>query len=105
MAATTFDLGDVKRRMQGAISALKHDLGSLRTRATRDGETFKITGNKTWITHAARAAARRMAALLGERVRALFSGGIRPRQGRRQQPAPGPTSAGSRAPASGIWSA
>jgi ribosome recycling factor len=31
MAAPTFDLGDVKRRMQGAISALKHDLGSLRT--------------------------------------------------------------------------
>jgi ribosome recycling factor len=31
MAATTFDLGDVKRRMQGALNALKHDLGSLRT--------------------------------------------------------------------------
>ena len=31
------------------------DLGSLRTRATRDGDNFKITGNKTWITHAARA--------------------------------------------------
>jgi ribosome recycling factor len=31
MAVTTFDLGDVKRRMQGAINALKHDLGSLRT--------------------------------------------------------------------------
>ena len=31
MAVTTFDLGDVKRRMQGAVSALKHDLGSLRT--------------------------------------------------------------------------
>jgi ribosome recycling factor len=31
MAVTTFDLGDLKRRMQGAISALKHDLGSLRT--------------------------------------------------------------------------
>jgi len=31
MTATTFDLGDIKRRMQGAISALKHDLGSLRT--------------------------------------------------------------------------
>jgi ribosome recycling factor len=31
MALSTFDLGDVKRRMQGAISALKHDLGSLRT--------------------------------------------------------------------------
>src|SRR3712207_2993569 len=30
-AATTFDLGDVKRRMQGAVNALKHDLGSLRT--------------------------------------------------------------------------
>ena len=31
MAATTFDLGDVKRRMQGAVSALRHDLNSLRT--------------------------------------------------------------------------
>jgi ribosome recycling factor len=31
MAVTTFDLGDVKRRMQGALNALKHDLGSLRT--------------------------------------------------------------------------
>ncbi|HEY7384484.1 MAG TPA: ribosome recycling factor [Beijerinckiaceae bacterium] len=31
MAVTTFDLNDIKRRMQGAISALKHDLGSLRT--------------------------------------------------------------------------
>ncbi len=31
------------------------DLGSLRTRAVRDGETYKVYGNKTWITHAARA--------------------------------------------------
>lgn len=31
MAVTTFDLGDIKRRMQGAINALRHDLGSLRT--------------------------------------------------------------------------
>jgi ribosome recycling factor len=31
MAATTFDLGDLRRRMQGALNALKHDLGSLRT--------------------------------------------------------------------------
>ncbi|MDZ4761526.1 MAG: acyl-CoA dehydrogenase family protein [Alphaproteobacteria bacterium] len=31
------------------------DLGSLRTRATLDGEVWKITGAKTWITHAARA--------------------------------------------------
>ncbi|HLZ65570.1 MAG TPA: acyl-CoA dehydrogenase family protein [Aliidongia sp.] len=30
------------------------DLGSLRTRATRDGELYRITGNKTWITHASR---------------------------------------------------
>jgi (2S)-methylsuccinyl-CoA dehydrogenase len=30
------------------------DLGSLRTRAVRDGETYRVTGNKTWITHAAR---------------------------------------------------
>ena len=31
------------------------DLGSLRTRAVKDGEDYVITGNKTWITHAARA--------------------------------------------------
>jgi (2S)-methylsuccinyl-CoA dehydrogenase len=30
------------------------DLGALRTRAVRDGETYRVTGNKTWITHAAR---------------------------------------------------
>ena len=31
MAVTTFDINDIKRRMQGAVSALKHDLASLRT--------------------------------------------------------------------------
>ncbi|MEQ9315728.1 MAG: acyl-CoA dehydrogenase family protein, partial [Henriciella sp.] len=31
------------------------DLGSLKTRAVKDGETYKITGNKTWITHPVRA--------------------------------------------------
>jgi (2S)-methylsuccinyl-CoA dehydrogenase len=31
------------------------DLGALRTRAVRDGDTYKISGAKTWITHAARA--------------------------------------------------
>ena len=31
------------------------DLASLRTRAVLDGDTYKIQGNKTWITHAARA--------------------------------------------------
>ncbi|HYD32671.1 MAG TPA: acyl-CoA dehydrogenase family protein, partial [Azospirillaceae bacterium] len=30
------------------------DLGSLRTRAVREGDVYKIYGNKTWITHAAR---------------------------------------------------
>jgi len=30
------------------------DLGSLRTRAVLDGDTYRITGNKTWITHASR---------------------------------------------------
>ncbi|PWE32500.1 acyl-CoA dehydrogenase [Maritimibacter sp. 55A14] len=30
------------------------DLGSLRTRAVKDGADYTITGNKTWITHAAR---------------------------------------------------
>jgi (2S)-methylsuccinyl-CoA dehydrogenase len=30
------------------------DLGSLRTRAERRGDVYRITGNKTWITHAAR---------------------------------------------------
>jgi (2S)-methylsuccinyl-CoA dehydrogenase len=31
------------------------DLASLKTRAKREGETYKVSGNKTWITHAARA--------------------------------------------------
>ncbi len=31
MADTPFDLADLKRRMQGAVAALKHDLASLRT--------------------------------------------------------------------------
>ncbi len=30
------------------------DLGALRTRATKDGDDYRVTGNKTWITHAAR---------------------------------------------------
>ena len=31
------------------------DLASLRTRAVREGDHYKITGNKTWITHPVRA--------------------------------------------------
>jgi (2S)-methylsuccinyl-CoA dehydrogenase len=31
------------------------DLGSLRTRGVKEGDVYRITGNKTWITHAARA--------------------------------------------------
>ena len=31
------------------------DLGSLRTRASPEGDTYVVKGNKTWITHAARA--------------------------------------------------
>lgn len=31
------------------------DLGSLKTRAVKDSDSYRITGNKTWITHAARA--------------------------------------------------
>jgi (2S)-methylsuccinyl-CoA dehydrogenase len=31
------------------------DLASLRTRAVREGETWRISGNKTWITHPVRA--------------------------------------------------
>ena len=30
------------------------DLGALKTRAVRDGAVYRVTGNKTWITHAAR---------------------------------------------------
>ena len=30
------------------------DLGSLRTRAVKNGDDWQVTGNKTWITHAAR---------------------------------------------------
>ena len=31
------------------------DLASLRTRAVREGDVYKVTGNKTWITHPVRA--------------------------------------------------
>ena len=31
------------------------DLASLRTRASREGDVYKVTGNKTWITHPVRA--------------------------------------------------
>jgi (2S)-methylsuccinyl-CoA dehydrogenase len=31
------------------------DLGALRTRAVKAGDAYEVTGNKTWITHAARA--------------------------------------------------
>ncbi len=31
------------------------DLASLRTRAVKDGDHYKVTGNKTWITHPVRA--------------------------------------------------
>ena len=31
------------------------DLGALKTRAVKDGDTYTITGNKTWITHPVRA--------------------------------------------------
>lgn len=31
------------------------DLASLKTRAVLDGDVYRVTGNKTWITHAARA--------------------------------------------------
>ncbi|MEE8084639.1 MAG: acyl-CoA dehydrogenase family protein [Alphaproteobacteria bacterium] len=30
------------------------DLGALTTRAVKDGETYRITGQKTWVTHGAR---------------------------------------------------
>jgi (2S)-methylsuccinyl-CoA dehydrogenase len=30
------------------------DMGSLRTRAIREGDAYRVTGNKTWITHGAR---------------------------------------------------
>ncbi|MCF6272146.1 MAG: acyl-CoA dehydrogenase family protein [Rhodobacteraceae bacterium] len=42
------------------------DLGSLRTRAKRNGDTYTITGNKTWITHAARADIMTMLVRTGE---------------------------------------
>ena len=31
------------------------DLGALRTRASKSGDVYKVTGNKTWITHPVRA--------------------------------------------------
>jgi (2S)-methylsuccinyl-CoA dehydrogenase len=42
------------------------DLGSLRTRATRRGETYRVTGNKTWITHGSRSDLMTLLARTGE---------------------------------------
>ncbi|MGI6246615.1 MAG: ribosome recycling factor [Pseudochelatococcus sp.] len=41
--AGTFDLDDIKRRMQGAVAALRHDLGSLRTGRASPGILDPIT--------------------------------------------------------------
>jgi ribosome recycling factor len=50
MAKTAFDLDDLKRRMQGALSSLKHDLAGLRTgRASSsmlDPVTVEIYGSR-----------------------------------------------------------
>jgi ribosome recycling factor len=37
MATANYDLNDVKRRMQGAVQSLKHDLGGLRTGRASSG--------------------------------------------------------------------
>ena len=45
MAVPTFDVNDLKRRMQGALSSLRHDLGSLRTGRATPGLVEPISIN------------------------------------------------------------
>ena len=50
----------VRQRREAATAVFTEpntgsDLGALRTRAVREGDEYKVYGNKTWITHAARA--------------------------------------------------
>ncbi len=47
-------LGEILPTAVFTEPATGSDLGALATRAVRDGDVYRITGNKTWITHAAR---------------------------------------------------
>ena len=80
------------------------DLASLTTRAVRDGEVYRLTGAKTWITHAARAdlmtvlcrtdpsqtGYRGLSMLLAEKPRGTDDGAVPVRRAvRRRDPGPG----------------
>src|SRR5213075_723726 len=55
IAAELILSGGTDVQKQEYLPNIGSDLASLRTRAARDGDTYKISGNKTWITHPVRA--------------------------------------------------
>ena len=56
MATTTFDMNDLKRRMQGAIASLKQELAGLRTGRASTGTARTRPGRGLWQPYAAQSA-------------------------------------------------
>ena len=56
MTTTTFDMNDLKRRMQGAIASLKQELVRLAHRTRFDGIARSRPGRGLWQPHAAQSA-------------------------------------------------